>query len=263
MFKRYIVKGFVLLLVPAAFSVAIPTVGLAQDAPEPIKLKAESSEAAQDVYADGASYQNGAKFEIAIEEWVKFRDTYSDDPLAPKSIYYLGICSLQLKKYEDAAAAFEFTATRYEKHENSEAAYFYWGRTRYAQALAAENAEKRMAHFTTAISAFGKQLELFEKGPLSDQALYLRGESFYNQDDKTKAIADYRAVVVGFPKSSYRQDAIYVLGATLEEKEKYKEAGVAYDLFLKEFPESGLRTEVRMRKAESVSYTHLTLPTKA
>ena len=157
-----------------------------------------------------------------------------------------------MKKYEDAAAAFEFTATRYEKHENSEAAYFYWGRTRYAQALAAENAEKRMAHFTTAILAFGKQLELFEKGALSDQALYLRGESFYNQDDKTKAIADYRAVVIGFPKSSYRQDAIYVLGATLEEKEKYKEAGVAYDLFLKEFPESGLRTEVRMRKAESM-----------
>ncbi|MEC9096582.1 MAG: tetratricopeptide repeat protein, partial [Planctomycetota bacterium] len=226
--------------------------GMAQDVPVLIKLKAESSEDAQDVYADGASYQNGGKFEIAIEEWVKFRDAYSDDPLAPKSIYYLGICSLQLKKYDEAAAAFEFTATRYEKHENSEAAYFYWGRTRYAQALGAQNAEKRMTHFGTAISAFGKQLELFEKGPLSDQAFYLRGESFYNQDDKTKAIADYRAVVTGFPKSAYRQDAIYVLGATLEEEEKYKEAGIAYDLFLKEFPESGLRTEVRMRKAESM-----------
>ena len=252
MFKRYIVRGFVLLLIPAAFSIGIPTVGMAQDASEPIKLKAESSEDAQDVYADGASYQNGGKFEIAIEEWVKFRDAYSDDPLAPKAIYYLGICSLQLKKYDEAAAAFEFTATRYEKHENSEAAYFYWGRTRYAQALGAQNAEKRMTHFGTAISAFGKQLELFEKGPLSDQAFYLRGESFYNQNDKTKAIADYRAVVTGFPKSAYRQDAIYVLGATLEEEEKYKEAGVAYDLFLKEFPESGLRTEVRMRKAESM-----------
>ena len=252
MFKRYIVRGFVLLLVPAAFSIGIPTMGMAQDVPVLIKLKAESSEDAQDVYADGASYQNGGKFEIAIEEWVKFRDTYSDDPLAPKSIYYLGICSLQLKKYDEAAAAFEFTATRYEKHENSEAAYFYWGRTRYAQALGAQNAEKRMTHFGTAISAFGKQLELFEKGPLSDQAFYLRGESFYNQDDKTKAISDYRAVVTGFPKSAYRQDAIYVLGATLEEEEKYKEAGIAYDLFLKEFPESGLRTEVRMRKAESV-----------
>ena len=178
MFKRYIVRGFVLLLIPAAFSIGIPTVGMAQDVPVLIKLKAESSEDAQDVYADGASYQNGGKFEIAIEEWVKFRDAYSDDPLAPKAIYYLGICSLQLKKYDEAAAAFEFTATRYEKHENSEAAYFYWGRTRYAQALGAQNAEKRMTHFGTAISAFGKQLELFEKGPLSDQAFYLRGESF-------------------------------------------------------------------------------------
>ena len=77
----------------------------AQDAPELIELKEESSQDAQDVYADGAAYQNGGKYAIAIEEWVKFRDQFSDDPKAPKSIYYLGICSLQLKKYDDAAAA--------------------------------------------------------------------------------------------------------------------------------------------------------------
>tara|TARA_B100000945_G_scaffold318509_1_gene323492 strand:- start:301 stop:3090 length:2790 start_codon:yes stop_codon:yes gene_type:complete len=252
MFKRYEARLLVLVVVPVVMLTVIPVYAQTPAAEAVIKLKAESSEDAQDVYADGASYQNGGKFEIAIEEWLKFRDTYSDDPLAPKSIYYLGICSLQLQKYDDAAAAFEFTATRYEKHENSETAYFYWGRTRYAQALGAKDAEKRNAQLSTAISAFSKQLELFEKGQLSDQALYLRGESFYNQNEKTKAIADYRAVVTGFPQSGYRQDAIYVLGATLEEQEKYKEAGVAYDVFLKEFPESELRTEVRMRKAETM-----------
>ena len=68
MFKRYIVRGFVLLLIPAAFSIGIPTVGMAQDASEPIKLKAESSEDAQDVYADGASYQNGGKFDLLPDE---------------------------------------------------------------------------------------------------------------------------------------------------------------------------------------------------
>ena len=257
MFKRYLVKSSIVstlvwLLIPAVMVAGLSSEALGQEPPEVIELKSESSEDAEDVYADGASYQNGGKFEIAIEEWVKFRDTYSDDPLAPKSIYYLGICSLQLQKYDDAAAAFEFAATRYEKHENSESAYFYWGRTRYAQALGSQDAEKRNSYLNAAIAAFGQQLELFEKGTLSDQALYLRGESLYNQGDKPKAIADYRAVVTGFPKSGFRQDAIYVLGATLEEEEKYKEAGVAYDLFLKEFPESELRTEVRMRKAETM-----------
>ena len=224
----------------------------AQDAPELIELKEESSQDAQDVYADGAAYQNGGKYAIAIEEWVKFRDQFSDDPKAPKSIYYLGICSLQLKKYDDAAAAFEFTATRYAKHENSEAAFFYWGRTRYAQAFGSQDEKLRSEHLQAAVSAFDQQLKSFEKGAMAADAHFLRGESFYNLGDKAKAIADYRAVVTGFPKAGDREQAVYVLGATLEEEEKFKEAGVAYDLFLKEFPGSGLRTEVRMRKAETI-----------
>ena len=250
--RKYVASPLILMLVSAVMLTAVS--GVAQEpAPvEIIKLKAESSEDAESAHLDGAKYQNGGKFEIAIEEWVKFRDTYSDDPLAPKSIYYLGICSLQLEKYDDAAAAFKLAATRYEKHDHSEAAYFYWGRTRYAQALNIQDAEKRKVHLNTAISAFGQQLELFEKGQLSDQALYLRGESFYNQNEKTKAIADYRAVVTGYPKFKFRESLIYALGATLEEEKKYKEAGAAYDLFLKEYPESDLRTEIRMRKADTM-----------
>ena len=249
MFIRNPLRSLGLFLICCALLSCVSPIIQAQ---EVIELKAESSGDAEDIYADGAAYQNGGKFEIAIEEWVKFRDEYSDDPLAPKSIYYLGICSLQLQKYDDAAAAFEFTATRYAKHENSESAYFYWGRTRYAQGLSSQDAKQRSELLTIAMTAFDKQLELFGKGAMADQAHYLRGESAYNQGDKTKAIADYRAVVTNFPKSGYREDAVYVLGATLEEEEKFKEAGVAYDLFLKEFPESGLRTEVRMRKAETI-----------
>ena len=95
MFKRYLVESSIVsklvwLLIPAVMVAGLSSGTLAQELPEVIELKSESSEDAQDVYADGASYQNGGKFEIAIEEWVKFRDTYSDDPLAPKSIYYLG-----------------------------------------------------------------------------------------------------------------------------------------------------------------------------
>ncbi len=87
-----------------------------------IKLKEKSSQDALDVYSDAAKFQNGAKFEIAVEEWEAFQKEFQDDPLAPKAMYYLGICALQLQQYDKAASAFEFTATRYAAHDSTEPA---------------------------------------------------------------------------------------------------------------------------------------------
>ena len=220
--------------------------------PEIIELKEKSSQDALDIYSDAAKFQNNSKFEIAVEEWEAFQKDFQDDPYAPKAIYYLGICALQLKQFDKAAKAFEFTATRYNRHESTESALFYWGRTRYAQAATVKDAKQKTAHLTTAIAAFEKQLETFDKGVLADQAHYLLAESFYGLDDKPRAITAYQSVVTQFPKSNQRENAIYALGATLEETQKYEEAGKMYDLFLAEFPEATLRTEIRMRKAETI-----------
>ena len=217
-----------------------------------IKLKEKSSQDALDVYSDAAKFQNGAKFEIAVEEWETFQKEFQEDPLAPKAIYYLGICALQLQQYDKAANAFEFTATRYAQHASTESALFYWGRTRYAQASSLPDLKQKQAQLKTAIGAFEKQLAAHAKGSLADQALYLMGESHYGLGDKPAAIKSYQTVVTGFPKSKQRATAVYALGATLEEEKKYAEAGKAYDIFLAEFPEDPLRTEIRMRKAETI-----------
>ena len=217
-----------------------------------IKLKEKSSQDALDIYSDAAKFQNGAKFEIAVEEWEAFQKEFQDDPLAPKAIYYLGICALQLQQFDKAASAFEFTATRYAQHDSTEPALFYWGRTRYAQASSLQDLKQKQAQLKTAIGAFEKQLAAYTKGSLADQALYLMGESHYGLGDKPAAIKSYQAVVTGFPKSKQRGTAVYALGATLEEEKKYTEAGKAYDVFLAEFPEDPLRTEIRMRKAETI-----------
>ena len=65
--------------------------------PEIIELKEKSSQDALDIYSDAAKFQNNSKFEIAVEEWEAFQKDFQDDPYAPKAIYYLGICALQLK----------------------------------------------------------------------------------------------------------------------------------------------------------------------
>jgi TolA-binding protein len=222
------------------------------DADGVITLKEKSSQNALDIYSDAAKFQNGAKFEIAVEEWEAFQKGFQDDPLAPKAIYYLGICALQLQQYDKAASAFEFTATRYAQHDSTESALFYWGRTRYVQASSLPDLKQKQAQLKTAIGAFEKQLAAHAKGSLADQALYLMGESHYGLGDKPAAIKSYQAVVTGFPKSKQRATAVYALGATLEEEKKYAEAGKAYDIFLAEFPEDPLRTEIRMRKAETI-----------
>jgi TolA-binding protein len=230
----------------------ISVVRAQEEADGVIKLKEKSSQDALDVYSDAAKFQNGAKFEIAVEEWEAFQKEFQDDPLAPKAIYYLGICALQLQQFDKAASAFEFTATRYAQHDSTEPALFYWGRTRYAQASSLQDVKQKQAQLKTAIGAFEKQLAAHAKGSLADQAFYLMGESHYGLGDKPAAIKSYQAVVTGFPKSKQRVTAVYALGATLEEEKKYAEAGKAFDIFLAEFPEDPLRTEIRMRKAETI-----------
>lgn len=244
------------LLVTLALTLMVTNISVIyaqeEEADDVIKLKEKSSQDALDVYSDAAKFQNGAKFEIAVEEWEVFQKEFQDDPLAPKAIYYLGICSLQLQQYDKAASAFEFTATRYAQHDSTEPALFYWGRTRYAQASSLQDVKQKHAQLKTAIGAFEKQLAAYAKGSLADQAFYLMGESHYGLGDKPAAIKSYEAVVTGFPKSNQRVTAVYALGATLEEEKKYAQAGKAYDIFLAEFPEDPLRTEIRMRKAETI-----------
>ncbi|MBT7256481.1 MAG: hypothetical protein HN882_15875, partial [Planctomycetaceae bacterium] len=47
----------------------ISVVRAQEEADGVIKLKEKSSQDALDVYSDAAKFQNGAKFEIAVEEW--------------------------------------------------------------------------------------------------------------------------------------------------------------------------------------------------
>src|SRR5258707_617011 len=70
------------------------------------KSPAVSSEEARKSFADAATLQNNNAYDVAVEEWEKFLKNYAKDPLAPKAQHYLGVCQLQLKQYDKAAAAF-------------------------------------------------------------------------------------------------------------------------------------------------------------
>ncbi|MEX0819413.1 MAG: tetratricopeptide repeat protein [Pirellulaceae bacterium] len=208
---------------------------------------AKSSPEALTVYSDAASFQNNGEFALSAEEWEKFLKRFPKDPLAPKARHYAGVCYLQLKAYDQAAAHFETILKADPKFELAEDAFLNLGWCRYSAPT-----DDKTENYQKAAEAFAALVRQFPKGKYTDQALFYLGESFYALQKKPEAIAAYRKLVEEHEKSSLRSDGLYALGVTYEEEQAYAEAGEIYDLFLKEFPDSALHTEVRMRKAETV-----------
>lgn len=211
------------------------------------EAKSASSPEALALYADAASFQNNGAFDLAVEEWAKFVDKFPKDPLAAKAQHYLGVCLLQLKQYDKAAAAFAAVVKNHPKFELLEDASFNLALSHYSQASAANPKP-----YAEALQSLTAHLEKHPKSKFADQALFFQAESRYHQGQKKEAAAAYEQVVKGYPESSVRADAAYAWGVTLEELGQFPAAGQAYDVFLKDFGENALATEVRMRKAETV-----------
>ncbi len=209
--------------------------------------EAKSPQAALIIYGDAANFQNNGAFELASDEWDKFLKRFPDDPLAPKAQHYLGVCNLQLKRFQKAADAFAVVIAKHPTIDTIQDAYLNLGWCQYS--LAGQNVEGMYAKATT---TFSEMSEKFPKGKYADQALFFLGESEYNQKKKKQAAVAYHKLVTEHAQSPLRCDALYALGVTYEELEQYAEAGQTYDLFLKDYADNELATEVRMRKAETV-----------
>lgn len=214
--------------------------GLAQD-------NTESTPEALNLYSDAANFQNNGEFALGAEEWEKFVKQFPKDPLVKKAQHYAGVCYLQLKAFDKAAAHFEAVLKADPKFELAEDAYLNLGWCRYSL-----GGPEKLDMYQKAVVSFTALVKQFPKGKYTDQALYYLGEASYAQNKKPQAIVAYRKLVDEHEKSALRCDGLYALGVTYEEVKQFPEAGKIFDLFLSECAESGLVTEVKMRKAETV-----------
>ncbi|QDU99087.1 tetratricopeptide repeat protein [Lignipirellula cremea] len=234
----------------------------AAEAQEPgakIELDKESSPAAAAVYTDAANFQNNGVFDLAIVDWEKFLTRYPKDPLRPKAEYYLGVCAMQLKKYDRAEKAFASVVKNFPQFDNREDAWLNLGWCQYQ--LAQTATEEQEKAYEKPAATFAAMLQEFpsDKGKRADQALFFQGEALYHQGDREGSLAPYAALVEEHPDSPLRADGLYALGVTREELQKFAEAAPVYDLFLQEFPDHSLATEIAMRKAETILQKGLSL----
>ncbi len=234
------------IFVFALLLVSPPTVSWAQPAKSPVKPPVSSQEALI-LYGDAANFQNKGEFDLAAEEWGGFLKRFPKDPLASKAQHYLGVCQLQLKRFDKAAAAFQAVIDNYPEFDLLEDAYQNLGWCQYS--MAGQNVD---GMYAKAAATFTEMAKKFPAGKYTDQALFFLGEAEYNQGNRKQASAAYQQLVKAFPKSDLRCDALYALGVAQEELGEYAAAGTVYDVFLRDCADSKLVTEVRMRKAETV-----------
>lgn len=226
--------------------VAVLAAGMSAVAQEKAAEPKSSPEAAR-IYQDAASFQNNGAFDLAVEEWQKLLKNHPQDPLAAKAQHYLGVCLLQTKQLEQAAAAFEAVIKNHPKFELLEETWLNLASTQYSLAAAG-----KPELYDTAGKSFETLIKQYPKGKFVEEALYFQGEAYYAQGKRAEAEPVYQRLVKEFPTSKRRADALYALGVTQEELSKFAEAGATYDLYLKEFESTPLATEVKMRKAETI-----------
>jgi TolA-binding protein len=207
----------------------------------------QSSEAAILQYRAAVAFHNRQQYDFAVEEWERFLDKFPDDPLAAKAQHYVGVCYLQLKKTDQAVAAFERAIAKQSDPDFWDATYLNLGMAFYAAGQAG-----KPELYEKAATTFAALVQKFPKSDQIPQALFFEGESRYAQGNKEAAIKSYRELTEKYPKSQERPQALYALGVTLQELGRDPDAGQAYDRFLRDYPKHALATEITMRQADTL-----------
>ncbi|MBI2824507.1 MAG: tetratricopeptide repeat protein [Planctomycetia bacterium] len=226
-------------------------VALALTAVLPLSTAAAEENPAADAgtrqYATAAALQNREQYELAIEEWTKFLAAYPKHERADKALHYLGLCHLQTKTYDQAAAAFGRAIADFPRSPLVEPSYLYLGLAQYNQARAG-----KPELYAKADATFRALLEKYPRTKNAAQALFYRGESLYAQGSKAEAAKLYEQIVKQFPKDPQLPEALYALGVAQEELGQAAAADASYSALLRQFPQHALVGEVTMRRGEAL-----------
>ena len=210
----------------------------------------QSAAEARVFYSDAANLQNAGEFDLAAEQWEAFVDRFPKDPLSRRARHYLGVCYLQLARYDDAARIIQKVVADPGELDILDQTYANLGWAYHSLAL-----KGNKDAFAKSARVFAKLVEQFPKSKFVDQALYYLGDSYYLQGKLKEALPFYIRLAEEFPDSKLRRDGLYALGVTYQDLEQHAPAGKAFQSFLDEFSTDKLASEVRMRQAEVMLQT--------
>ncbi len=223
------------LLLSVAWALTVP--GSAQ----------ESDQAAARAYNAAAALQNSGLHERAIQKWAEFAQQYPKDERLDRAYYYLGICQLRVKKFEDAAKSFQTVLSKWPQFKQADGAQYNLGMAYYETALQS----KKPDQFKQAANAFSTVATKYPKSDLADKALYFQGDCLFSAGDVKGAMPAYQKLIQSYPQSPQLARAYYDLGIAQQESGQIEDAAKTYAAFLAkpELQQHELAHEVKLREA--------------
>lgn len=195
--------------------------------------------------AAAALYDRGL-YDLAIDEWKKFVESYPNHERNTHGRHYLGISYFQTSDHKSAAAQFtQVLAVR--NFQLAEQATLYLGVSQLNLGRAGERGQ-----LDQALSTLTSLTRNYPRGDFRAEGLYYLAEAQYENNAKSDAAASYARLIKDFANHSLAADAMYALGVTQEELNQPDAAERTFATFLQHFSDHDLATEVSMRRGEAL-----------
>ena len=228
-------------------------------------LYGDDSEAATRQYNVAVSLQNREAYDLALDAWTTFVQTYPSDSRVAQARHYQGVCHFftaataleakqtdaALKSFQAAEQGFEAVIKAAPRPELVEEAYLYLGLSRFKRAEM-EPAEQAANEYQAAAAAFDTLLRTYPQSKNLAQVFYTRGDCAYHLGQKPEAVQFYSQALAKAPNEKLEPAILYALGVAQEELKQWEAAGKTYDAFLKKYVDHRNASEIIMRRGETL-----------
>ncbi len=170
------------------------------------------------------------EFALAADELERFTKQHSKDERIPEALFVLGDCNFRLKRYEQAARAFERAAVEAGLRGKTEieARATYW----------TAEAHYQMQLYEEAIKWYELVLRKFPKSAEAPYALYSLGLIARDLKRHEEALKYFERCIAEFPESDVAPQCQWLIGECLFDLKRYDEARAAYERVIKRYPKS-------------------------
>lgn len=166
-----------------------------------------------------AIYHQGDRYLEADFQYLNFIELYPVHPNVDRAYFYKAMCSYkQMEVFNrdqtntlDALKNFEIIITQFPKSKYYKSAEKYIKECKEHLAKNLFSIGKYYFNVRAHQSTILRMTELLETYPdfeSNDEAFFLIAESYFNEENREKAIEYYREFLKKFPKSAFRSDAI-------------------------------------------------------
>ncbi len=228
-------------------------------------LYGEDSEAATRQYNVAVRLQNREAYDLAIDAWRSFIQTYATDSRVTQARHYQGVCHFftavgaldarqtdaALKSFEAAEQSFDAVVRAAPRFERLEDTYLYFGLSQFKRAEI-EPADQAAKRFEAAAATLDKLLKNYPQSKNLAQVLYTRGDCAYHGGQKAEAVRFYSQALTRSPGEKLEPAILYALGVAQEELKQWEAAGKTYDDYLKKYVDQRNASEIIMRRGETL-----------